>query len=62
LLERSLQRLPSLDVDAAFLLGDTLDPAYGAAYAERHGADENRDFWWSWQSAGRAWPENRPVC
>ena len=22
--------------------------AYGAEYTERHGADEDRDFWWSW--------------
>jgi hypothetical protein len=22
--------------------------AYGAAYHERHGAEQDRDFWWSW--------------
>ena len=68
LLETYLDRLVSMDVDAVFLLGDTLDPAddeglrwlkslinrlsqlaYGAAYAERHGTDEDRDFWWSWR-------------
>ena len=23
--------------------------AYGAGYAERHGAEADRDFWWSWK-------------
>jgi hypothetical protein len=26
--------------------------AYGAAYAERYGRGEDRDFWWSWDECG----------
>jgi hypothetical protein len=25
--------------------------AYGASYAERHGTDDDRDFWWSWRES-----------